>query len=318
MAFTKTRKTLIGIVIFAALSGIACYLYLKKDVTVSADGRIVKVSTFSRTVGELIRNQNINLAPEDVVVPGPERPLEDGMKIEIKRAFPVKILYDGKEKVIRSQPDTVNNLLSKAGINLGKEDRVEPGLAEYIDKPGQITVIRVNQKIVQELKEIPYEIITRKDPGLPVGQKKVIQQGEVGQERIITTMTLENGKVVSKKSQSVVIKPPKPKIVLAGSMLVASRGGIEFAYTRKLRMLATAYTHTGSLTATDTKPRAGVVAVDPEVIPLGSRLYIDGYGFGRAEDTGGAIKGEKIDLFMETRAEARRFGRRWVTVYVLK
>jgi 3D (Asp-Asp-Asp) domain-containing protein len=58
--------------------------------------------------------------------------------------------------------------------------------------------------------------------------------------------------------------------------------------------------------------------VDPDIIPLGSRLYIDGYGFARAEDTGGAIKGERIDLFMDSRAEANRFGKRWVTVYVLK
>lgn len=83
-------------------------------------------------------------------------------------------------------------------------------------------------------------------------------------------------------------------------------------------MLATAYTHTGNRTATGTMPRVGVVAVDPKVIPLGTRLYIDGYGFARAEDTGGAIKGDKIDLFLDTSEEAKRFGRRWVTVYILK
>ncbi len=83
-------------------------------------------------------------------------------------------------------------------------------------------------------------------------------------------------------------------------------------------MLATAYTHTGRLTATGTEPRVGVAAVDPKVIPLGSRLYIDGYGYARAEDTGGAIKGEKIDLFMEDESKVYNFGRRWVTVFVLK
>ncbi|WP_213974861.1 3D domain-containing protein, partial [Tepidanaerobacter acetatoxydans] len=65
-------------------------------------------------------------------------------------------------------------------------------------------------------------------------------------------------------------------------------------------------------------PRVGVAAVDPKVIPLGTRVYVDGYGFARAEDTGGAIKGDKIDLFFNTSEETKRFGRRWVTVYVLK
>ena len=72
------------------------------------------------------------------------------------------------------------------------------------------------------------------------------------------------------------------------------------------------------ITASGTKARPGVVAVDPSVIPLGTRLYVEGYGFAVAEDTGGAIKGNRIDLFYENRKQALNYGMRKVKVYILK
>jgi len=81
---------------------------------------------------------------------------------------------------------------------------------------------------------------------------------------------------------------------------------------------ATAYTWTGNRTATGTWPSRGTIAVDPEVIPLGTRLHIEGYGEGIAEDTGGAIKGEIIDLYMEDRNEALSWGRRQVEVRIIE
>ena len=81
---------------------------------------------------------------------------------------------------------------------------------------------------------------------------------------------------------------------------------------------ATAYCYTGNRTATGTWPSRGTIAVDPEVIPLGTRLHIEGYGEGIAEDTGGAIKGEIIDLYMESEAECWEFGRRQVEVRIIK
>ena len=81
---------------------------------------------------------------------------------------------------------------------------------------------------------------------------------------------------------------------------------------------ATAYCYTGNRTATGTWPSRGTIAVDPEVIPLGSKLYVEGYGEGIAEDTGGAIKGEIIDLYMEDRNEALSWGRRQVEVRIIE
>ena len=81
---------------------------------------------------------------------------------------------------------------------------------------------------------------------------------------------------------------------------------------------ATAYTWTGNRTATGTWPSRGTIAVDPEVIPLGTRLHIEGYGEGIAEDTGGAIQRHKIDLYMESEDECWDWGRRTVKVRIIE
>ena len=81
---------------------------------------------------------------------------------------------------------------------------------------------------------------------------------------------------------------------------------------------ATAYTWTGYRTATGTWPSRGTIAVDPTIIPLGTRLFVEGYGEGIAEDTGGAIQGEIIDLYMLDRNEALSWGRRTVEVRIIE
>lgn len=92
-------------------------------------------------------------------------------------------------------------------------------------------------------------------------------------------------------------------------------------YSREMTMNATAYTAqddgNGSHTYRGHELRRGLAAVDPRVIPLGTRLFIKGYGFAIADDIGGAIKGNKIDLAFENRAEALQFGVQKVTVYIL-
>lgn len=81
---------------------------------------------------------------------------------------------------------------------------------------------------------------------------------------------------------------------------------------------ATAYTWTGNRTATGTWPSRGTVAVDPRVIPLGTELHIEGYGPAVAADTGGAIQGQKIDLYMDSEHECLQWGRRQVEVRVIE
>ncbi|KYO67772.1 ubiquitin-like domain-containing protein [Thermovenabulum gondwanense] len=306
---------LIAFFVFSAALG---YTYLEKSVTIVDNGREMKVKTFSTTVGELLKEKNIILSRDDKVLPEPSQKLKEKDKIIIYRAFPVKIIDGGKEITVNTLADSVENIIKKAGLNLQEKDKVVPRKDEVINNSTEIKITRVDEKVIEEVRKIPFKTITRVDYNLHFGKQNIIQQGEDGEEKIITTIVYENGKVVDKSTRKVITKPAKPQIIVRGGLMVASRGGVEFAYTAKYRMLATAYTYTGNLTRMGTKPRVGVVAVDPEVIPLGSKLYVEGYGFARAEDTGGAIKGERIDIFVESEAIAQRFGRRWVTVYLLK
>jgi len=102
-----------------------------------------------------------------------------------------------------------------------------------------------------------------------------------------------------------------------GVMQTVSRSGQVIRYLREFVMESTAYTYTGNNTYTGIAPHRGIVAVDPSVIPLGSRLYVEGYGFCRAMDIGSKIKGNRIDVFMETRGGALNWGRKNVKVYLL-
>jgi 3D (Asp-Asp-Asp) domain-containing protein len=92
-------------------------------------------------------------------------------------------------------------------------------------------------------------------------------------------------------------------------------------YQRRIVMEATAYTAddpgNSGYTANGHRLQHGMVSVDPDVIPLGTQLYVEGYGYAVADDTGGAIVGNRIDLAMDTTSEALDFGRRDVVVYVL-
>ena len=81
---------------------------------------------------------------------------------------------------------------------------------------------------------------------------------------------------------------------------------------------ATAYCYTGNRTATGTWPSRGTIAVDTTIIPLGTRLFVEGYGEGIAEDTGGAIQGHIIDLYMESEDECWAWGRRTVEVRIIE
>lgn len=84
-----------------------------------------------------------------------------------------------------------------------------------------------------------------------------------------------------------------------------------------LNVEATAYTFTGNKTATGVEPRQGLIAVDPKVIAMGSKVYVEGYGYAIAADTGGAIRGNRIDVFFPTLRQCIDWGRKPVQIYVL-
>jgi len=293
------------------------YSVLNKTVTVVIDGQPKEVKTFKKTVGEVLQEAKIKLSQEDVITPGKSTSLKEGMKISIEKAKAVKVLVDGKVTEVRTPVTTIGEIIKKEGIKLGQLDKVSPALTEKISPGMEIKITRVAEKLQNIESQIPFTIERKKNNKISIGIKKLLQQGQPGIRSKVIKITYENGKPIKKEVVSdKIIKKPVPQIIAVGTLRVVSRGGHSFASSRSLVVNATAYTYTGNRTATGRKPLRGMAAVDPDVIPLGTRLYIEGYGDAIAADTGGAIKGNKIDVFFETEQEARNWGRRRVTVYI--
>jgi len=314
---TRTFWLILVVFVFAAVS-VAGYAWAKKKVTLLVDGKEVQVQTFKHTVGDLLKDQGIAVGAADQVEPGLSAPLKDDMRVAVNHAIHVNLLVDGETKEIQTCQHTVANVLQEGGIALNPQDITEPGLHDEVSDGAKIEVIRVNTE--EETKEISIESPVRResDPNLAKGFTKVLQAGQNGLEKQRWQVVYHNGQEVSRQLlERVVARKPAERVLAVGVAQQVSRGGRDINFKQAIDMVATAYSHTGNNTASGVYPSVGVVAVDPRVIPLGSRLYVEGYGYAKALDRGGAIKGNRIDVFLESNAEARRWGVRRVTVYVL-
>jgi 3D (Asp-Asp-Asp) domain-containing protein len=172
--------------------------------------------------------------------------------------------------------------------------------------------------------------IVRYSTALRPGRSKILRHGRPGLLEVVVRSTQRDGGPVSSRIVSrTLVRIPTPRIVAQGignSPLVEleARGLIHMAAVMRgvMTMLATAYTAGSSggsgWTAIGRRAGYGIVAVDPRIIPLGTRLYIPGYGMAIAGDTGGDIVGRRIDLGFDSLQGALDFGRRDVTVYQLK
>ncbi|MDW7652113.1 MAG: 3D domain-containing protein [Bacillota bacterium] len=342
-----TRQVSVLFMFITAILVLLAVHIARRDVVLTVDGDSRVVSTFSHTVAAFLAEENIIVGADDVLSFTPEEKLRNNMHIELKRAFPVAVTVDGAEKTALLAQGTVHDVLDKLGIMLGELDRVEPGLETILQRGDSVDVIRVEKQLVTMRTDIPFREIRRGNQSLDRGVSRVLQSGTAGLREDTVEITLENGEEVSVKVlQSEMIRAKQDRVVEFGENTVLSRGGRTVNFTRVFQFTATAYCagtaqsgcpidenghsrctgkYNNAITATGRKAVAGtgrednphIVAVDPKVIPLGSRLYIDGYGFAIAADTGGAIKGSKIDLLLGSHESARRFGRRKMRVYLL-
>lgn len=246
--------------------------------------------------------------------------------VSIARAFPVSIQADGATVMVMLAGGTVADALAKAELTCGAEDILSPAETTALENGMQITLDRITNDQVIETVSIDYETEKVKTDDLYVGETEVKQKGENGEKRLTYSVTYLNGEESERELVSEeVTKEPVNKIVLVGTKVKSSfkkTASTPTSYKKVIAMTATAYS-AGGTTATGVPAKWGVVAVDPDVIPLGTKVYVetaDGkyiYGTAVAADIGSAIKGNKIDICVNTRAEAYSFGRRTVNVYIL-
>ncbi|MFL8938722.1 Uncharacterized conserved protein YabE, contains G5 and tandem DUF348 domains [[Bacillus] enclensis] len=306
-----------------------------KQVEVSVGDQKKKIWTNADTVKELLSENKIEIGEHDKVEPALSKKISGDMKITIEEAFPLQLVDGGKKKKAWSTSTTVADFLKQQGITLNKTDRVEPGLDNVIKPDDVVNVVRV-EKVTDVVEEpTDFTVVSRKDSALSKGKEKIVQEGKKGLVEKKYEIVKENGKEVSRKLVSEnVVKESQDKIVNVGTkVLVAqvSRGSSPSASAsaesggREFYVSSTAYTancngcsgHTATGINLKANPGAKVIAVDPSVIPLGSKVYVEGYGYAVAADTGGAIKGNKIDVFFSSQSDAYRWGRKTIKIKIL-
>lgn len=315
----KSTFLIAGLVAVGLLVG-SLVVALQKPVTVQVDGKLLKTRVlFAGKVEDVLDKNNIILGKHDTVEPSMDTVVKRNTEIVITRAFKVKVIADGKEKIIYTTPVKIKKAISLAGYQLGDRDIVKTLPEDKVGPNQEIEIIRVTEKEIKEEVPLPYGEERVDDPTLEKGLTKTVKAGVNGKARNTVKVIFYNGKEGKREIIATeTLVQPQNRVVAMGSITAVSRGGERMDIREAKFMQASAYTYTGFRTATGVAPAVGMVAVDPGVIPMGSRLYIEGYGYARAADTGGAVKGNRIDLFMEEYSQCINWGRRTVKVYILQ
>jgi 3D (Asp-Asp-Asp) domain-containing protein len=302
-----------------------------REIRIIVDDEVmVLAATPALTVGDVLKQAGVELRDSDKVTPQVSERVRGRSVITVTRAVPIELTVDGSKVALRSTGPMVKHVLAESGILLRPEDKVNPGMEAGLTPGMSIKVTRVTSEVVVRQVRVPYRTEEKPDSGMDRGEAEVIRRGVEGLREEKVRVTYEDGRVVNETVlSSKVLREAVSKVVKVGTRnpvrtLLTSRG--TFRYREVKTMTATAYepgpTSCGKwadgYTAIGLKAVPGIAAVDPKVIPLRTKLYVEGYGPAIAGDVGGAIKGNRIDLLFETVEEALRYGRRKVKVYILE
>lgn len=299
-----------------------------EEIFISVDGNQSSIWTTEKLVKNILEEANIEVAEQDEISIGLDTEVGADNKIDIQKAFQLTLVDGLEERQVWSTSTTVANFLKQQGIKIGELDRVEKSMEDVITPGDKVAVVRV-EKVTDVVEEsIDFAVEKKHDSSILKGKEQVVTQGKKGTAERTYEVVKENGKIVTKTLQSEKItSKPTTQVVAVGTKVVtatASRnntaaGGKEFYVT------ATAYTPNcngcSGITATGinikSNPNIKLIAVDPNVIPLGSKVWVEGYGYAIAADTGGAIKGNKIDILVSSKSAAQQWGRKKVRIKVL-
>ena len=305
-----------------------------KKITVKNNEVESEVWTTANDVSQLLKELEISVGEHDLIKPSLQSTIKPEMNVTYESAFLVRLNSDGEQHEVWTTSTTVADFLEKESISLGELDRVEPAKDKRITDEAEVSVIRV-EKVTDVVEEaVAFATVTRQDKSLERGKEKVLEQGSKGLVKKHYEVTLENGKEVSRNLvKTDTVRESADRVVAVGTRQVTQNvsrssspvSSSEASGGKTLKVTATAYTADCSgcsgVTSTGINLKNNrnqkVIAVDPSVIPLGSRVQVEGYGTAIAGDTGGAIQGNRIDVHVPTKADANRWGKKKVTVTIL-
>lgn len=301
-------------------------------VTLVHDGVTATVDSKADNADALLTENGIARAPEDALSVDPAAPLYDGETIVYRAAVPLTVVVDGASRQVRSAALDVAGLLAQQDVAFDRHDSVSPSPAASVERDAVVNVDHVNSWTQVVHRKLAAKVVKRFAFDLSPGRTKVVDPGRPGIFETAYAFTRSPDRRSVHRSTLIahVLRAPRDKIVAEGIgeytafSELANRGAmgtLKFA-SAAMSMIATAYTAgcagCSGMTAIGRPAGHGIVAVDPRVIPLGTRMFIPGYGPAVAGDTGGAIRGNRIDLGFNSTRQAFQFGRRPVTVYLIK
>jgi uncharacterized protein YabE (DUF348 family) len=297
-------------------------------VTVVEDGRPVSLQTSVETVENVLAEAGITLGPADKVFPPEATQLNSGMQIQVSHAKAINLRLGDQTQVIYSQAETLEDALREAGYNFGPDDRVEPELSAAVTNDMVARIVRVTGQAFFEREDVQHKTVFMADDSLAGTETRRV----VGHDGVRITeykIVIEDGVETERTYVGEAFDPePVDTVIYYSASAVNSTGSPEnLQVANTMNMYATWYNAASSgkpathpaygITRSGVPLTKGIVAVDPNVIPLGTRLYIPGYGFAIAGDTGGGIVGDRIDLgYPDGVPVDWRTG--WVDVYILQ
>ncbi len=324
--FKSPRKSLVSSLLVLTVV-VSCILFTGaavREITFIDDGATITFRTTKNTVGEVLKDTGIVLNEYDSLNVDLDTMVSDVDVVRIRRARDIKIKDANKEVItVKSSYETAKEILDQYKLSANEYD-------EIVFESGLITVTRVSWKTKTVTEKVPFETIYEEDPEIFEGEEVVAIEGVDGVADVLYYDQYINGEFIQRvESTKAVSQQPVNKVIKVGTK--ERHPNAPSNYKKVMTFKATAYDgsyetlgYYNPRTCLGAIPTVGTVAVDPRVIPLGTKMFItavDGsynYGYCFAGDTGGAIKGDRVDLFMASRQEALNFGRRDVLIYILE
>lgn len=299
-------------------------------ITIDDNGTISTLYTTENTLGTALTRAGVQLYVGDSISPDLTTPVTTGASVFIRRSRPATITVDGHTLRTRTQAKTVGELLAQAGVKIEGKDFSDHAPTDPIVDYTAVNITRVREEYVTQTEQIAYQTKWLPSKNLELDQDVVAQTGVKGIKQRLFKSVYENGKLISNGlEREWIAQAPQDYIINYGTKVVVRDltlpDGSTQQYWRKVRLLATAYSAATSGKSADhpeygrtrlgLQAGRGVVAVDPRVINLSTQVYVPGYGLAIAGDTGGRVKGRRIDLGYPDGQMEDWY--RWVDVYLL-
>lgn len=352
----KGRSIHLGVAVLAIAAagiGFAQVASAQNTYLITDGDQILFHTTYATDPAAVLQEAGLQLGEDDTFT---TETVNDVPKIRVNRLQTVTVRYGDQSADVTTYGATAGEILEQLDIRL-EEGRLETQQnlqAETYDGM-VIDLLFPSTELIDRTMFLPHETFYTIDPTLSAGEERTVVPGSPGEIQYTTQIFYENGKEVDRVNlKKTVLKAPVHAIVAQGSdglrreevpsssdqgsadsaspqdpviaqNTITTASGEVLTYKEKLTVEATAYSCEGyeGITATGTRARYGAIAVDPSVIPYGTEMYIvsnDGayiYGYAVAEDCGGAIVGNRVDLYFDRMDECWEFGRRDCTVYIL-